>query len=469
MKKELRTKYLFKNTIIFGLSALATKLIQFFLVPLYTKVLSPSDYGNIDLLFTICSFLYPLITLNISEAVYRFSLDKDKDDNKIFSIAFVCFIASVIFGILSIPILSLFNNYKNLAILFYIYLISLSLSQISLITLKGREKLKLFAIGNIINVSFIAIFNILFLIVLKLGVNGYFYGYILANIVTIIFALIYTNAIKNLKSFHFDKKLFIQMTKYSMVLMPTSFMWWIINSSDRVMVTSMVSAHANGLYAVSYKLPSMLTVIATIFNQAWTFSAISEKDSEDKKEFTNTIFKHFSTLIIIMAMFMIIVIKQFYHLYVSAEYYSSWKYMPLLLFGFAFMTLGTFISSSYNVHKDSKGFLFSGMLGAIVNIILNFALIPFFGVYGAAIATALSYISVFTYRIIDTSKYVKIEIKSEYIINVILLVLLLASIYVNGIYGLLLQLLLFIITVIYNKSVIMFYLTNIRKKLVKRK
>ena len=82
MKKENRKKYLIKNTAILAIGNIATKLISFFLVPLYTNILTTEQYGIIDLLYTVCTVAYPIITLNISEAVLRFSMDKDANNNK---------------------------------------------------------------------------------------------------------------------------------------------------------------------------------------------------------------------------------------------------------------------------------------------------------------------------------------------------------------------------------------------------
>ena len=362
-----KKKYLIKNTLIFAVSIFSTKLITFFLVPLYTNVLLPEEYGIIDLLFTLSSFLFPLFTLNISEAIYRFSMDKGCNHVKIFNIGIVCFVLCVLFGLITLPILNYFTVYKEYSLYFYFYLITLSLSQILLVSLKGRELLKLFNIGNIINTLGITLLNIIFLVIFKFGMDGYFISYIIANIITIIYGMIATQFFKNIKHFKFDKKLFFDMTKYSVILIPTSFMWWITNSSDRIMVSSFVGVDANGLYAISYKIPSLLTVVASIFNQAWIFSAIKEKDSKDNEKFTNNIFKLLSFLIILLSICILIVVKPLFKIYVASEYYLSWKYVPILIIGFIFMTLATFISTSYNVHKDSKGFLYSGLIGAIIH------------------------------------------------------------------------------------------------------
>lgn len=452
--KISRKKYLLRNTIIFAISTFATKLISFLLIPLYTNILNPSEYGKVDLLFTICNFLYPLFTLNISEAIYRFSMDKRHDFEKIKSIGLICFIFSALISVITIPILYLIPNYKNYAMLYYFYLVTFSASQILLATLKGEEKLKLYGISNIINSISIAFFNVIYLLVLKKNIDGYFYSYILSNIIVILFIIIKTKDGFNFHNKKIDKELFGNMIKYSLFLIPTSFMWWIINSSDRIMVTYFVGEYANGIYSISYKIPSLLTTMASIFNQAWMFSAITEKDSNDVEKYTNDIFTKFFIIMNIFGLLILLVIKPLFKIYVSEEYYIAWKYVPFLVIGFIFMTSSTFISTSYNVYKDSKGFLFSGLIGAIINIILNIILIPILEVYGASIATCISYIIVFLYRKSDTKKYVKINFNLKHILLLIIVIISAISLYVDNIIGIIIQLLCLIITIIKYKDVL---------------
>ena len=469
MKKNRdRASYLAKNTAIFAISNVATKLITFFLVPLYTFYLTTQQYGVIDLLFTISSVLVPILTLNISEAIYRFSMDKDADNDKIMSISTILIIFCSLLGLVSIPILRIINGYSEYAVYFYFYIVTLAVSQIFLVNLKGQEKLKSFAIGNIINTLVIAILNVVFLVYLKKGILGYFNAYIISNIITLIYAFFVGKVWKNLKKFSFDKSLFIKMSKYSIVLIPTSFMWWIMNSSDRIMVTKFIGESANGLYAVSYKIPTILTTVAGIFNQAWFFSAVNEKDSEDKTEYTNKVFKSMYYMMFIIATAIITILKPFFKLYVSVDYFSAWEFVPFLIFGSVFMTLATFISTSYNVYKDSKGFLYSGIFGAIVNIILNFILIPKFNVQGAAFATCVSYIIVFIYRIIDTKKYVHIKFQKGYILPAVLLIVDSFFLFINNIFGFICQIIVLIITLIVYRKEWLKPMVDIIEKLIKK-
>lgn len=415
-----KTKYLFKNTAIFAIGSVATKIITFLLIPLYTHELDTTEYGIADLLFAICSFLYPLFTLNIAEAIFRFSMDKNADIHKITKIGTICFLVSAVLGVPASLLLKPNPDTESLVLFFYFYLTSSSASQILLAFMKGQENLRVFTAGNIINTFLTAIFAILFLATFNMGLGGYFLAYIISNVITTVYILVRGNVLRS-RNTKLDKKLFYQMAKYSTVLIPTTFMWWIINSSDKIMITNSISAAANGIYAISYKIPSFLTVIASIFNQAWVFSAVKQKDMKDNEEYTNAVFDTLLNVIFIAAIILLVFIKPLIQVIVAPEYYEAWQYTPFLIFGFIFLTMSTFISSSYNAHKDSKGLLFSGLTGAIANIVLNAILIPPMGMYGAATATAISYIVVFIYRYYDTKKYVKIHLKLRYLASLLLL------------------------------------------------
>lgn len=440
-KEENRTKYLLKNTTIFAISNLATKLITFFLVPLYTYCLTTKEYGIVDLLFTISTVLIPIITLNVVEAIYRFSMDKDADNNKIVSIGTLMFLICIIIGLAVIPILNYFPDYSDYKFYFYFFLVTSAGYHIYSVNLKGQEKLKLFSIGNILTTFISATLNIVFLKILKMKIEGYFIAYSISYLIGMIFSILGGKVINNIKHFTIDKKLFFKMAKYSVVLIPTSFMWWIMKASDRVMLTYCSGLALNGIYAISYKVPTILQNLASIFNQAWVFSAVKQKDKDDNELYTNSIFRTLYFFMFLIACGLILILKPFFSIYVSKDYYVAWKYVPFLLIGTIFVTLGTFISSSYNAHKDSKGFLFSGLFGAIANIILNFALIPKFEAYGAAIATCVSYIIVFVYRLFDTRKYVKIHFSRDYLYPLLIITINCILVYFNNIYCYIIQIL----------------------------
>jgi O-antigen/teichoic acid export membrane protein len=272
--------------------------------------------------------------------------------------------------------------------------------------------------------------------------GGYLLAYIIANFIVAIYAIIAGKGYKAFSFHNIDRCKLKEMIRYSVVLIPNTFMWWIMNSSDRVMVTYMIGAAANGIYAVSYKLPTLVSTLTGIFNQAWSYSAIREEGTSDETEYNNKMFKTLSAIAFMMGIGLLLLTKPFLGVYVADSYYDAWKYTPFLIIGCVYLTLGTFMATSYTVHKDSFGYLFSGSF----NILLNFILIPVIGVYGAALATCISYIAVFMFRVFHTRKYIKYDIMyKEFILGSLLMLVSAILMFVDGMKGFLLQLVILLI------------------------
>lgn len=461
-----RGKYLFKNSLVLALGNFGPKFISFILVPVYTNVLSTTQYGIIDLIYTIGTVLIPFLTLNVSEAIMRFALDEDADQDAILSTGILGIFLSFVLGIVAIPCGFVLPSIKPYIRYLYMYMITLAICQVFLSNLRGRELLFKYSIGNIIYAFSIALLNIIFLVAMNKGVEGYFAAYILANIITAIYAFISGNAINSIKKFHINKSLSKTMLMYSVVLIPNSFMWWIMNSSDRIMVTAIVGAAANGIYAVAYKVPTLLSTISIVFNQAWSYSAIREQVSEDRVAYNNEVYRNLKAIVFIVASGLMMIMKVFLKYYVGNDYYVAWRYTPILIIGFVFMTLGSFVATSYTVYKDSVGFLVSGIIGAATNVFLNFCLIPLCGAMGAAIATSFSLFVVFVFRSWNTRKYLKLEvINREEFAGISLLILNAFTMFINSSIGQICLIIEFFIMILLYKRVVLDFAKNILKRI----
>lgn len=149
-------------------------------------------------------------------------------------------------------------------------------------------------------------------------------------------------------------------------------------------------------------------------------------------------------------------------IYVSPDFVEAWKYTPPLIIGHAFSTLGTFVGTPYYVYKDMKGNMYSAASGAILNLMLNAILIPTLGVQGAAIATCISYIIVFIYRMVDTRKYVVLNYKKkEYIAFLGVILFLLVLCYVESKWSYIIMAIIYLWLISFNSKMIKSLFKNV--------
>ena len=405
-----KNRYLMKNAILMFIGTFGTKFISFFMVPIYTHVLTTAEYGQTDIAFTISMLLSPVVALNIHESIMRFAMDKDADISGITTSGIVVFFIGMIVSAISIPIMSLFQELRPYAFLIYCTVWCTALLYIMQSYLKGTDQIKLYSGSGILLTFLTASLNIVFLVYFKMGVTGYLLSTVMAYILTILFCFLCGKVYRNVVWKNFERKKTWEMLKYSIALVPNSILWWLINSSNRLIISNFLGASANGIFAVSNKLPTLMNNITSVFQQAWQLTAIKGKDDSDSNQFANGVFSMYSGAIWCCAAGIIWLQKIVMHFYVEKRFFIAWRYTPLLVLAFAFLAMGSYIGTYYSVAKNSLGMMLSAVIGMVFNLGLNFLLIPRIGLQGASIAACAGYGMILLYRYFDTKKYVKIQI-----------------------------------------------------------
>lgn len=406
-----RAKYLLKNTGIFAIGALGTRVISFFLVPFYTYILSTEEYGTVDLIFTLCTLVVPVITFNIGEAVMRYGLDEGADYRKISGIIFGTTVFSCLAAALVLVACGMNPVTSPYSVNIYLLVVSQGFYTNYTCYLRGTERLTGYTLCNFVNVCLIAVLNILFLKYLNLKIDGYLLAYTLAYFAAGGMAFVMGRQPSLFFHYKFDKALFKEMAAFSLLVIPNSMMWWVITSSDRLMVAGMKGLADNGILAVAYKIPSLLSVLSTVLMQAWKYSAIKEEKSEDIEAYSNQVLKEMISIMVLISGTILLVIKPAAGILFEESYFESWRASSFLIIGFVFMSVSTFAGTMYYVKKDMVGNLRSALIGALVNLILNLFLIHTLGAVGAAIASCCSYMVILLYRVRDTEKYLKLDLK----------------------------------------------------------
>lgn len=417
-------KTLLSNTLLISIGTFGSKILVFFMVRFYTGYLTPSDYGTADLITQTANLLFPIISMGITDGVFRFALDNERGRRSVFTVGFITITAGSVFFLAVIPILNIVKEFKGYIWLIVLYTMAYCYHSLCAQFIRAKGDTALFALQGIINTSLVIVLNILFLAVFKIGVTGYVLSVVLADFLCTIFLFVKERLWRQFTP-HPRKIAFKRMLRYSIPLIPATIFWWITSVSDRYMVNAMIGSAENGIYAVSYKIPTILTLISTIFMQAWQFSAVTESHG-DKKEhvrfFTN-VWRSFQAVMFIAGAGIIAFAKPAIRLLSTEQYYSAWQYVPLLSASMIFTAFVSFTGTVYVVTKQSGISFITAMAGAAINIALNLLLIPSpLGVQGAAIATFLSYFAVFLIRAVNSRKYIPFKLYGGHIaVNTVLI------------------------------------------------
>ena len=269
-----KTKKLISNTFIFALGTLGSKLLQYLLLPYYTALLSTYEYGIIDNLQNIASLLIPIVSLTIYEAIFRYAMDKDYDSKIVFSIGTIISLSGVIIFFVLTLIFNIILPSTYIWITFIYVIFNIFRTNCSQYV-RAIGYTKLFTIDNLFQTLIILLANIMFLSYFNLGITGYMLAYCVGNFISTVFLILSAKLYRDF-IFCFPKQISIKMLKFSVPLIPNTICWWISSCSDRFMITSMIGAAVNGLYAIANKIPTVMTIFINIFLQAWQISANDE-------------------------------------------------------------------------------------------------------------------------------------------------------------------------------------------------
>lgn len=383
------------------------------MLPFISSILGTGEYGAADLVQQTVNVLVPIVTLAVNSAALRFALDKAEDKRAVFSTGiFTTGIGYVVFLCLT-PFVSKLevNDFAigEYLMLICVFLLVSSMRQLCQQFVRGMGWVRLYALDGVVATGTNLFFTIIFIGVFGWGVNGMLMAIVTSDMLSVVFMFFFGRLDKFLRPKRMRKSTTLGMLRYCIPLIPTVILWWIINVSDRYMVTAFVGISANGLYAAASKIPNFVVLFSSIFIDAWQLSAVDEYDNENRGHFFTKVFSIYSGGIFAVASLLILLCQPM-TMVLMKNYYDSWQYVPILIISTVFSCLVNFMASVYMAERKSVMSFVTAMSGAVTNIVLNFLLIPKIGPNGAAIATVISFIVVFIFRAINTRKYIQFNL-----------------------------------------------------------
>ncbi|MGM9644491.1 MAG: polysaccharide biosynthesis C-terminal domain-containing protein [Eubacteriales bacterium] len=410
MKQNKYTR-LFSNTLIFTVGKFVSKLIVIFMLPFYTSYLTSAEYSTADLITNLCNLLIPMACLGVSEGIFRGAASKNVDKESFFTNgALLMIIGSAFFLALS-PILNLFDYFNEYIWLIILYVLASNIHSVCSQYVCAIGRTKLFAGQGVLNTMLTVLLNILFLVGFDMGINGYVLSIVLADFLSTVFLVFVAKLYRAFIPKKIDKQVLKELLRFCLPLIPSTVFWWITGVSDRYMVAYFCSDEINGLYAAAYKVPTLLTYVVIIFNDAWKLSAVSESDNrEECVKFYSGVFKYYIAVMFSGGAILAVGAQVFSKILFAESYFSAWIYIPILSAATVFTALDTFLGSAYFTVKRTGMSFWTSFIGAALNVALNIILIPsdsaIGGAVGASIATLISYFAVFVIRAVTMHKFI---------------------------------------------------------------
>ena len=401
---------LLKDTAIFASGSFGSKIILFFLVPLYTNYLSTEEYGIAELVTTFVSLVVPFSAVSIGQALIRFGMMKTERPENALKASFCVFFVSILVTLLLVPIVCLYEPIKPWKWYLGSLVVLTNLSEIERTYLKVKNKNRTFALISIIQTFVLALSNIFLLTVFQLGVKGYLLANISALFCTSLVGFFTAQIPTELHKGVIDRVLLKRMVGFSFPLIFSSVSWWVIHSSDKIMIEWMIGASVLGIYTAATKIPSLINVIIGVFNQAWGLSSFREIESSNKEHFFVTVFEVFSTMLFGISIIFTSIMKPFMNVYVGEAFQTAWRYTPLLLSAAVFYSVSAFLGTIYAAIQKTTNDMWTSVLCAVINVTVNFFGILKFGVWGAILGTLIAFFVVSTLRLYDIQRYIRLGI-----------------------------------------------------------
>jgi len=420
------SKLLAKHSAIYGFGSLLNQAAAFLLLPVYTRFLTPYDYGVKELVGLSTDIVSILLATAISAALFRFYFEYEdqKERNEVVSSAIITVgsIGLVAVTLLSLATKTMANLILDDADLYFFFMISFSsmwfnaLNNIGYSYLRANQqsmKFIAFSFGKLLMAIALNIYLVCFV---KLGVLGV----LISNLITAIvqsFLLVVPLIFKI--GLRFSKDKIIEMLKFGLPMIPAQLGGFLVHISDRFFIKGLVSIGDAGLYSLGYRfgaLPS--TFISTPFNQIWFPRRMELYKQEGSEELFGKIFTYFVFLMIFAGLGVSILTLDILKVVADQKFWSAYKIVPLIVIGTTIFTFHYHFNMGIYIHKKTKYLAYINFSNGILILILNYVLIKKYGIYGAAYATIIAFIYKVSLTYMVSSKYYKIHFEIRRILKI---------------------------------------------------
>lgn len=427
-----------------------SKVITFFLLPIYTRYLPPAEFGYYDLILSILNFLVPISYFQIWDGMFRFSFDyQDKKEKyKVISNTYIIFIIGImaytmiLFSINAVNKLDYFN-------LVYLYGISFAINYLYSFIARTFLRNKLFVISGILNTVVASIINIILIINFNFGIESLFISQSIGMILQAIVIELNIKSVYEFRKSHFDINIIKPMLRFSIPLCIATVSYWLLSGFTVLNINNQLGSFGNGIYSVANKFAGLIALVISIFQYAWNELAYSLANDENRSSSYSYAIGILFKLIILGSSVLLLLIKWVFPILINNSYREAELIIPITLIGVAANSIAGFIGTIFSSEKKTNWTFWSTIFSSIVNVLLSLFLTKKYGLVGASLSLTFSFLILLIIRLIILNVDFKIKIASSKYIWIILFVFSVVLYYVVEYDYLLVTIILFSCLIVY--------------------
>lgn len=386
------TGRLAKNALVYLVGNLSSKLLQVLILPVTTSFLLTEEYGYYNLIVTSINLVTPLVTFQLAEAMFRnLFYGTEKHKRAVLSSVAAFLVGGMTVLVLIVFALSTITTSVQFPVLVFLNYVSYVLFMCLQKVARSERKNFVVAVSGVLNTVVMLFVQLLCLVVFGMGADGMLIANFTSYFVACAFLEFKVRVIRCVSPRWFDWGELKGMLKLSAPLVPNSVCWWFVSTGNGYIVTFMLSAAANGIYAIASSFSQMLSFATSVFQMAWQESSIMESDREGRDRFYTRTFNAYMRLLLGAYLMLIPLIRLTMPFLVAEDYQEAYLYVPPLVAGAVFSAFSQFYGSSYLAFKKTGGAISTTLVAAIINVTVCVLGVGSVGLFAPACGSALAF------------------------------------------------------------------------------
>ena len=410
-----------KHSAIYAIGTVVRRITGFVMLPIYTQYLTPADYGVVELLTMAIEIASILIGLRISQALFRYYILAKNNVEKQLTVSTVMTTIIVSSSIGSFVLYYFSENlsvllfgadsYVNEFELFSFTLITNAVTAVGLSYVRVIQRPYFFITIGFLTLAFQVFLNVYFVVHLELHVTGVIYSSLISGVAISLFLMVY---VYNSVGIKFSVEIFLKLIKFVSPLIVAALGSFYVSYADKYFLRLFVGLEAVGIYSLSLKVASVITIVYESFDMSWSADRLEIAKNRDKHHLYGQVFKYIVAVIMLLGGGLSIFSDSFFKVMSSEAFHTSAIYVPILVLAFIFRVFGMYSNIGIIFSEKTNFAAKASWLQAILATLLYVILIPEWGIFGAAIGLLISQLAwaMYIYRVSDPLLPLNINFKS---------------------------------------------------------